>query len=108
MAMQHLTHYFLHLIFPIVVALIIDKGHWLRVYLILLATMLVDLDHLFASPLYDPCRCSIGFHPLHSYVAIGMYVLLLLPKKTRIAAIGLLMHMLTDYIDCLFIRQVCA
>ncbi|WP_144887793.1 DUF6122 family protein [Lacibacter cauensis] len=105
--MQYAIHYFLHLIFPIVLAFFIDKNHWLRVYLILLATMLVDLDHLFATPLYNPCRCSIGFHPLHSYLAIGGYALLLIPKKTRIPAIGLLLHMLADSIDCLFIRQVC-
>ena len=33
----------------------------------MMATMLVDLDHLFADPIYDPDRCSIGFHPLHQY-----------------------------------------
>lgn len=105
--MQHFIHYFLHLAFPILIALLIDKRHWVRIYLVLLGTMLVDLDHLLATPLFDPCRCSIGFHPLHSYIAIGIYLLLLFPKPTRIIAIGLLMHMLTDYIDCQFIRQVC-
>ena len=28
-------------------------------------TMMVDLDHLIADPIFDPQRC-IGFHPLHS------------------------------------------
>jgi hypothetical protein len=69
--------------------------------MIFILTMLVDLDHLLATPMYDPCRCSIGFHPLHSYVAIGIYIVLLLPVKTRIIAIGLLMHMLTDGLDCI-------
>lgn len=62
--------------------------------------MLVDVDHLFATPIFDPDRCSIGFHPLHSYWAIAVYVALLFFKKTRIIAVGLLFHMLTDYIDC--------
>lgn len=66
----------------------------------MVATMLVDLDHLFANPIFDPGRCSINFHPLHTYWAMGVYVLLLLFKKTRIIAVGLLFHMLTDYIDC--------
>lgn len=62
--------------------------------------MLVDLDHLFATPIFDSNRCSVGFHYLHSYIAIGIYSISLFFKKTRIIAIGLLFHMLTDYIDC--------
>lgn len=101
--MQQLLHYFLHFGFPVFIALLIDRPRWFRIYVVLLLTMLVDIDHLFAHPVFDPCRCSVGFHPLHSYWAIGVYVLLLLPRKTRIIAIGLLFHMLTDGIDCLFI-----
>lgn len=104
--MQHLIHYFLHIIFPVFVAYLIDKPHWFRTYLVLMLTMLVDLDHLLATPIFNPCRCSIGFHPLHSYIAIGLYLLLLVPKKTRIIAIGLLLHMLADGIDCLFILHL--
>ena len=37
--------------------------------------MFVDLDHLLANPIYDPCRCSIGFHPLHNYFAIVIYLI---------------------------------
>ena len=64
--------------------------------------MLVDLDHLFASPIFDPNRCSINFHPLHSYYAIGFYFLMaFIPNtKVRIIAIGLLFHMATDFLDC--------
>ncbi|MDF2193367.1 DUF6122 family protein [Paraflavitalea sp. CAU 1676] len=105
--MQQAIHYFLHFGFPLIVALAIDRSKWLRMYGILLLTMLVDLDHLFANPIFDPCRCSIGFHPLHSYPAIAAYILLLLPRKTRIVAIGLLLHMATDGIDCLFIMKHC-
>lgn len=66
----------------------------------MVATMVVDLDHLFANPIFDPGRCSINFHPLHTYWTMGVYVMLLFFKKTRIIAVGLLFHMLTDYIDC--------
>jgi len=67
---------------------------------ILLLTMLVDLDHLFANPVYDPARCSIGFHPLHGFIPIGCYGLLLLYKKTMLVGLGLLIHMLLDLFDC--------
>lgn len=72
----------------------------------MIATMLVDLDHLFADPIFDPDRCSIGFHFLHSYYAIFAYFILLLFPKTRIVAVGLLFHMFTDYQDCLWNRYL--
>lgn len=62
--------------------------------------MIVDVDHLLATPIYAPNRCSIGFHPLHTIPAILLYVLLLAPRATRIAAIGLLIHMALDAVDC--------
>ena len=68
----------------------------------MLATMLVDLDHLLADPMFDPTRCSIGFHPLHSYYAIAIYLLMVFFPRLRIIAVGLLFHMLTDYQDCLW------
>ena len=100
--MQPLLHYGIHFIVPFVIALTFFKKQWKTVYLILIATLLIDLDHLLATPIFDASRCSINFHPLHSYYAIGFYVLLLFPKKTRIVAIGLCLHMIADYCDCLF------
>lgn len=64
--------------------------------------MLVDLDHLLANPIFDPNRCSIGFHVLHSEIAIIGYVLMLFFNKTRVIGVGLLWHMTTDYQDCLW------
>jgi hypothetical protein len=66
----------------------------------MIATMLIDLDHLLATPIFDPGRCSINFHPLHSYWALAVYVVLLFFKKTRIIAVGLLFHLFTDFLDC--------
>lgn len=94
------THYFLHLAFPAVIAFVFYRKQWKRVYMILLATMLVDLDHLFANPIFDPNRMSVGFHFLHSYYAIAVYFLLLFFKgNLRIIGIGLLFHMLSDFQD---------
>ncbi|MCF2874359.1 MULTISPECIES: DUF6122 family protein [unclassified Tenacibaculum] len=101
--MQTFIHYFLHFGFPFILAYVFFRKEWKKVSLILLATMLVDLDHLLATPIFAPNRCSINFHPLHTYYAMIVYVLLLFFKKPfNIIGIGLLLHMLTDYIDCLF------
>ncbi len=66
--------------------------------------MLVDLDHLLAKPIFSASRCSIGYHPLHSYFAIGTFIVLAFYGKTRILAVGLLLHMLTDFIDRLWME----
>ncbi|UOE38277.1 DUF6122 family protein [Chryseobacterium oryzae] len=98
--LKNVTHYFLHFGFPAVVAFLFYRKDWKKVYLIFLATMLVDLDHLFADPIFDPDRGSIGFHFLHSYYAIAVYFLLLFFKgNLRLIGIGLLLHMLTDFQD---------
>jgi hypothetical protein len=68
----------------------------------MLLTMIVDLDHLLANPIYQADRCSINFHPLHSYYAIGVYMIMIfLRRPFNIIGIGLLLHMLTDFCDCL-------
>jgi len=66
----------------------------------MIATMLVDLDHLLATPIYDVGRCSIGFHPLHTLMPITAYFLLCFYPKTRAIGFGLMIHMLLDSIDC--------
>jgi len=68
---------------------------------VLIATMLVDLDHLLAVPIYDPNRCSIGFHPLHQPLMIMLYAGLSVFPKTRLISFGLLIHMALDALDCL-------
>lgn len=71
-------------------------------FLVMMATMLVDIDHLLASPVYDPNRCSIGFHPLHEPILFAIYMLLAVLGKTfyRWIGVGLLIHMVLDSIDC--------
>ncbi len=96
-----LFHLVLHAAVPGAVALLFFRPQWKRAWLIMLATMLVDLDHLLADPIYDPRRCSIGFHPLHSFPAIAVYVVLLIPHVSRLPALGLIIHMALDAVDCL-------
>ena len=98
---QTLIHYFFHFGMPLIVAYVFFRNDYKKVYLILLATMLVDLDHLLATPIFSPNRCSINFHPLHSYYAMAVYVaMLVLPKPYRVIGLGLLLHMLTDLNNC--------
>jgi hypothetical protein len=106
--MQIFTHYFLHFGFPFFIAFILFRKEWKKIYLILLATMLIDLDHLLVEPIFETNRCSINFHFLHTYYAMLIYLLLLFFRKPfRIIGIGLLLHMLTDFIDCLFMYSRC-
>ncbi|MBF5026929.1 DUF6122 family protein [Planobacterium oryzisoli] len=95
------VHYFLHLVFPALIAFFLAPRNCKKTYALLLLTMLVDLDHIFADPLFDPNRNSIGFHPLHTYPMIALYLLgsLFLKGNFRVVAIGLLWHMVTDFQD---------
>lgn len=99
---QGLVHYGIHFIAPLGIVFLFYRKEWFKTYAIFLSTFLIDLDHLLATPLFDPNRCSIDFHPLHSFLAIGLYVCLLLPTKTRLIGIGLCIHILADVCDCLF------
>ncbi|MEM6542924.1 MAG: DUF6122 family protein, partial [Bacteroidota bacterium] len=86
---------------PLGIAYVLFKAEWKKAYLILIATMLVDLDHLIATPIFQADRCSINFHPLHTYYAMIVYVgVLFLRKPFNIIGVGLLFHMLTDALDC--------
>ena len=102
--LQHFIHYSLHLVAPGLLAWFLFRKNWKTAWLIMIATMIIDLDHLLADPIFDPERCGIGFHPLHSYVAIAIYAVLLIPSKTRIIGVGLVFHMITDFLDCLLMK----
>ncbi len=96
------VHLLLHFIIPGVVARWKFTERWKSAWLIMVLTMLVDLDHLLANPIYDPNRCGIGFHPLHSYPAIIVYLVLATIARTRIFGLGLLIHMALDGLDCIW------
>lgn len=88
-------------------SMVFFHDQWKRATLILWLTMLVDVDHLLATPLFNACRCSINFHPLHSYPAIALYVVLFFIPRCRIIAIGLILHMATDQLDCFLNLYTC-
>lgn len=113
-----MLHIVLHFLAPILVALIFYRNRWGFASLLMIATMVIDADHLLADPIYDPLRCSINFHPLHSYFAIIIYVLLfLIPLALKrrslskvvlkrlgyihLFGLGLIIHIVLDAFDCL-------
>ncbi len=104
-SLQSIIHYSNHFIVPLVFALAFFRKNWIKITVVLWATMIIDLDHLLATPIFQANRCSIGYHPLHSYFIIPVYIALIFFKKYRIIGIGLLWHIITDVIDCAFMNQ---
>ena len=111
-----MLHILAHVAVPVLVAALFYRKRRRRAALLMVAAMLIDADHLLADPIYDPARCSIGFHPLHTAPAITCYVLLFaLPLAVRPSApehrtalrtvhlvgLGLLLHIGLDVLDCL-------
>lgn len=112
-----MLHIALHVVVPLAVALLFYRDRWPWATAILVATMVVDADHLLADPIYDPNRCSIGFHPLHTVPAIVLYaagfVGATVVRQTaeaerlqsaahglHLVCLGLLIHMALDGLDC--------
>ena len=71
---RSIIHIILHFLVPFIVAKTAWRELWLRPFIIMALTFAVDFDHLLAEPVFDPNRCSLGFHPLHSWPAIGIYL----------------------------------
>ena len=112
-----MIHIVLHVMVPLLVAIVCYSQRWRSATLIMIATMVVDADHLLADPIYDPDRCSIGFHPLHTLTAIAFYAALTVAPRVmsctarsgrlervslplHLIGLGLLIHMALDWIDC--------
>jgi hypothetical protein len=105
LAWRPLLHLALHVAVPAAVAWCGFPKQRLRAFLWMLAGWLIDVDHLLADPVYAPGRCSLGFHPLHTAPAVLVYALLVLPRRTRLLAIGLLIHIGLDGLDCLAMEE---
>ncbi|MBO4907473.1 MAG: hypothetical protein J5486_10690 [Bacteroidaceae bacterium] len=109
--LKFLLHYGLHFGAPILLAMLFKKEHRRKALYIMWCTMIVDIDHILASPVFQPERMSVGYHPLHSIPAIAAYVILFgltfilpafrihAPWWLRPICLGLLFHMFTDWLD---------
>lgn len=104
MTLRAILHLVLHAAVPALVAWLFFRDRFGKAWLLMLLGWVIDLDHLLADPIYAPNRCSIGFHPLHTAPAIVAYGALTLPKRTRLFAIGLLIHVALDALDCVLMK----
>ena len=102
MMTRQILHIALHFIVPGVVARWAFTERWKKAWFIMVLTNMVDLDHLLAIPIYDPNRCGIGFHPLHSYLAVIAYLAMTATANTRLVGVGLVIHMTLDGLDCVW------
>ncbi len=93
-------HLVLHVLVPAGMAIVFFRSRFLLAFVIMMSGMLIDADHLLASPIYDPLRCSMGLHPLHTLVPVGLYTALFAHERTRMIGLGLLIHVVLDAIDC--------
>ncbi|MEY0232634.1 DUF6122 family protein [Providencia manganoxydans] len=99
---RNIVHYGFHFLVPILFGYLFWRKNWKLAALLMLSTMAIDLDHLLADPIFDPNRCGIGFHPLHTgWAAIAYVLIFLLPSwKLKAIAVGCLFHLFTDSLDC--------
>lgn len=102
--LRPVIHLLLHVLVPVITARVLWPKTWKRAALWMLAGWVIDVDHLLADPIYAPGRCSIGFHPLHQWPALAVYIALLVPKKTRCFGMGLVIHIALDAIDCAWMQ----
>ncbi|MCM5663938.1 DUF6122 family protein [Galbibacter mesophilus] len=102
--LRFIIHYGIHFIVPILIAYVFYRKDFMKVSVILLLGIVIDIDHLWANPIFEANRCSIGFHFFHSYFIIPLYLLLLLFKKTRLVGLALVIHIIADITDCLLMK----
>lgn len=101
--LQPVLHYGGHWLVPFAIGWLLWREGWWKAGLMIAAANLIDLDHLLADPVFDPDRCSIGFHALHGWEAALAYVVMLaIPRWwVRALGVGALWHLAVDYGDCL-------
>lgn len=102
--LRPLIHYGIHFALPLAVAWYFYRTSILKSVLILWGGIAIDIDHLWANPIFSSQRCSLGFHLLHQWEFVGLYALLFLIPKTRLLGLALLIHILADGTDCLLMN----
>ena len=56
---RNIIHYGSHFVLPFVFTWILLREHWKHAGLIMVMTIIIDIDHLLTTPIFDPNRCSI-------------------------------------------------
>ncbi|MBW2573514.1 MAG: hypothetical protein JRD87_15015 [Deltaproteobacteria bacterium] len=104
--LRPILHLGLHIIVPGTMAKLLFSDRWKTAWMWMMSAMIIDLDHLLTNPIYDPNRCGINFHPMHSLPAIAVYALLAAIPKTRLVGFGLLIHIILDGMDCVWMNVI--
>ena len=67
---------------------------------LILSSNLIDLDHLFSKPVYDPRRNSFATHFLHKNwrVVLLLSLTMILFRPFLFLGVGLIMHFFLDYL----------
>ena len=101
--LQPALHYGGHWLVPFALGWLIWHERWWQAGLVIASANLIDLDHLLADPIFDPDRCSIGFHLLHGWEAVLVYILMLGVPRWWVRALGFgaLWHLVVDAGDCM-------
>lgn len=100
MSLSFLFHMILHVTVPLAIAWFAYRDQFKKAFLIMLAGIAIDVDHLLVTPILDPDRCSVGFHLLHSYWMCAVYLVLAVYRKTRLVGLGLVIHIVLDAAEC--------
>jgi hypothetical protein len=95
-----IAHLALHVALPLAVAGLFRRRPFWPTAALLFAGMVIDVDHVLATPMFDQNRCSIGFHPWHSLPAMALYAVMLAAPRLRVLAIGVWLHLALDGLDC--------
>lgn len=117
---QFLIHYSGHFILPAFIIIGLQKGLKIQtpkrysIFFVLMGN-LIDLDHLFATPIFQNNRCSIDFHWLHLkeffYIYFVLFILCLFFLKIIQSSsnilfysaaffLGAWIHLFIDWQDC--------
>ena len=95
----------IHIISGVILSFIINyfdkKRNFKEILILIISSNFIDLDHLLANPIYDQYRCSINFHPLHNLYMLPLYIIGIFWKKYSYFFIGIMLHLMLDWADCL-------
>lgn len=93
---------FVHLAFDIIIYLLLGKLIPTNLFdlILLFSINLIDLDHLFAKPIYHPKRNPFITHFLHKpwKILLIITILTLFFRPILFLGIGLLSHLFLDYL----------
>jgi len=68
---------------------------------LIVGSNLIDLDHLFSRPIYDPQRNPFVTHLLHKNWKLVLIIsgVLIFVRQVMFLGMGILVHFLLDFID---------